>query len=60
METILEVRAQEKALRQVDASTKHMALEAQSLSQKQMAFEVKRLASDMLKNQPSDFWNDEA
>ena len=60
VETILEDRAMHKAKRLVEASSKHMALEAQSLSRKQIDFEIERLASDMLKNQPSDFWNDEA
>lgn len=60
VETILEDRAKKKAHQIVGASSKHMALEAQSLSQKQIAFEIERLASDMLKDPPSDFWNDEA
>ena len=60
VEAILNSRAHEKARKLVDAGSKHMALEQQSLSQQQIAFEIERLAADMFKNPPADFWNDEA
>ncbi|MCB0523823.1 MAG: mobile mystery protein A [Saprospiraceae bacterium] len=60
VETILEDRAKQRAKKIVEAGGHHMALEAQSLSRKQIDFEIERLASNMLKNQPSDFWNDKA
>ena len=59
IKVILQTRAKDKAQKRVAESSKHMALEAQSLSQKQIAFEVERLTSDMLKNMSGDFWNDE-
>ena len=59
VETILENRAKEKASQQVRESSKHMALEAQSLCEKQTVFEMERLASELLRTTPSDFWNDE-
>ena len=59
IESILHTRAKDKAQKRVAESSKHMALEQQSLSQKQIAFEVERLTSDMLKNMSGDFWNDE-
>ena len=59
IESVLQVRAQNKAQQRVSETSKHMALEQQSLSQEQIAFERDRLASGMLKNMPADFWNDE-
>ena len=60
IEAILEARATKQAKQRVLETSKHMALEEQSLSQKQLAFEVERLAGEMLKEQPNNFWNDEA
>ena len=34
-----------------------MALEAQSLSDEQLAFEVKRIATDIVEKMPSDLWS---
>jgi hypothetical protein len=36
-----------------------MALEAQSLNDEQLAFEVERLMSEIIEKMPSDLWNDE-
>lgn len=60
IEDILQARAKKQAKQRVLETSKHMALEEQSLSQKQLAFEVERLSGEMLKEQPNDFWNDEA
>lgn len=60
VDAILKARAHEKARKLVEAGSKHMALEQQSLSQQQIAFEIERLAAEMLKDIPADFWNDEA
>ena len=57
IETVLKDRAKKKASKQVVESSKHMALEQQSLSKKQIAFEVERLSQNMLRDMPSDFWN---
>jgi len=60
VEDIMSTQAQAKAKRQVMEAGKHMALEQQSLSQKQIAFEIERLQHDMLKDIPANFWDDEA
>ncbi len=59
IEAILKIRAYEKARSLVEAGTIQMAMEEQTLSEKQIEFEVNRLAMDMLKDLPSNFWNDE-
>lgn len=56
---ILKARAQDKARKIVEAGSKHMALEQQELSQQQITFEIERLAAEILKDIPSDFWNDD-
>ena len=52
-------RARLKATRMVERATNHSALEDQALSEKQIAGEIKRLQDELLKEMPSDFWNDE-
>jgi len=59
VEDILAERARIIATRIVETTNKHMALEDQALSGKQIAGEIKRLQHDLLKDMPSDFWNDE-
>jgi predicted DNA-binding mobile mystery protein A len=59
VEEVIRQRAHQKARAQVKAASTHMALEAQSLSDEQLAFEVERLAAEMVEKMPSDFWNDE-
>ena len=59
IENILEARAKDKAQKRVLETSKHMALEQQALSEKQIAFEIERLQREMLKDMPADFWNDE-
>lgn len=59
VEDIISAQAQAKAKWQVMEAGKHMALEQQSLSQKQIAFEIEQLQHDMLKDIPANFWDDE-
>ena len=59
VEQILAARAKKKALKMVEEVNKQMALEEQALSEKQIAFEVKRLQMELLKELPGNFWNDE-
>jgi predicted DNA-binding mobile mystery protein A len=59
VEKILAARAKKKAMKMVEEANKHMALEEQALSEKQIAFEVERLQREMLKDLPINFWNDE-
>jgi predicted DNA-binding mobile mystery protein A len=59
IESVIRGRAILKAKEQIKAASTQMALEAQVLSNEQLAFEVDRLASEMIKKMPSDLWNDE-
>jgi len=59
VENILAERAKKKAQRMVEAASRHAALEDQVLTEQQIEFEIERLQRDMLKDIPSDFWNDE-
>jgi len=59
VEDVIKARAIEKARAQVEAASTHMALEAQSLSQEQLEFEIERIAAEMMDKMPSDFWADE-
>ncbi len=60
VDSILKTRAYQKARRLVEAGSTHMALEQQTLSPNQLVFEIERLATELLKDLPADFWNDEA
>lgn len=55
---ILLKRATEKARQIVESADMHMALESQTLSEKQRKSEKKRLAEELLQTMPSDFWDD--
>ena len=59
VEDVIKARAIEKAHAQVKTASTHMALEAQSLSQEQLEFEIERIAEQIMDKLPSDFWNDE-
>jgi len=58
IEEIIKQQALKKAGEQVRAASTHMALEAQSLSEKQLAFEIERIAAEIIEKTPSDLWND--
>ena len=58
VEVILAKRAKKKAVRMVEESGKHMALEGQGLPKEQIAFEVDRLQTELMNEMPSDFWDD--
>jgi len=58
VEDVIKERAIQKARAQVRAASTHMALEAQSLSDEQLEFEVERIAAQIMDKMPSDFWND--
>jgi predicted DNA-binding mobile mystery protein A len=59
IESIIRQRALEKARARVKTASTHMALEAQSLSDDKLAFEVERLAAEMIEKMPADLWSDE-
>ena len=51
-------RAVKKAKEQIKAASTQMALEAQSLNDKQLTFAIDQLAAEIIEKMPSDFWND--
>ncbi len=59
VENVIKERAIEKARARVKTASTHMALEAQSLSKKQLEYEIERIAAQIVDKMPSDFWNDE-
>ncbi len=56
IEDILRDQARAKAGAVVRRASAHMALEKQSLSSEQMREEIERLADQLLRERPSDFW----
>ena len=56
---VIKDRATLKAKEQIKAASTQMALEAQVLSNEQLAFEVDRLVAEIIDKMPSDLWNDE-
>lgn len=56
IEDILRNQAYWKAEAVVRRASSHMVLEKQSLSSKQMKEEIERLADQLLRERPSDFW----
>jgi len=59
IEEIITSQAKKKATQIVGITSKHMALEDQALSGKQIAVEIKRVQKMLLEDMPPDFWNDE-
>ena len=59
IEEIIKKRAFDKAREQIKSASTQMALEAQALNDKQLAFAVDELAAKMIEKMPSDLWNDE-
>ena len=59
IEEIIKKRAFDKEHEQIKSASTQMALEAQALNDKQLAFAVDELASKIIEKMPSDLWNDE-
>lgn len=59
VEVLIKTQATAKARQLVQSASTHMALEAQSLSKDQLAFEVDRIAKEIIEKMPSDLWNDQ-
>ena len=53
---VLMSQAHEKAKQTVKRASAHMALEKQSLTSKQIEDQIERLAEELLRDRPSDFW----
>ena len=56
---IVAERAREKAQQLIHKTSAHMALEQQSLDEKQLSFELDRLQRELIQEMPSDLWNDD-
>jgi predicted DNA-binding mobile mystery protein A len=59
VEEIVSERAHKKAAAIVGRASGHMALEDQALPKDKVAREIDRLAADMTRDPPPDFWDDE-
>lgn len=59
VEALIKAQATAKARQLVQSASTHMALEAQSLSKDQLAFEVDRITKEIIEKMPSDLWNDQ-
>jgi len=59
VEVVIKQRAIQRARAKVKLASTHMALEAQSLSNEQLDFEIERLAAEITEKIPSNFWDDE-
>lgn len=55
-EELMHAQARKKAEKLVRRARSHMALEKQALSEAHTQDEIERVAQDMLRNPPSDFW----
>ena len=56
VEEVLRSQARKKAEGVIKRASAHMALEKQSLTQTQTREEIERLADELLRERPSDFW----
>jgi len=59
VEDVVAAQAHKKARALVTRASDHMALESQSLSEAHNAEEVERVARELLRTMPRDFWTDE-
>ncbi len=59
IDDVLTTQARKKARTLVARASTHMALEKQALSEDQIDDEIEGLARELLRNPPSDFWEDE-
>lgn len=56
IEDLVSLQAERKARQLVERTNQHMRLEAQGLTDNQLAGEVQRIQQDLLRDMPSDFW----
>jgi predicted DNA-binding mobile mystery protein A len=59
IEEILKQQARKKAQAIVQRANTHMALEMQNLNEDQLNDQIEGMARELLRNPPSDFWEDE-
>lgn len=58
VEEVIAAQARRKARTIVDKASDHMALESQSLSEAQNNAEIERIAQELMREMPADFWTD--
>jgi predicted DNA-binding mobile mystery protein A len=58
IEDVIAAQARRKAQALVDKASAHMALERQSLPEGKNRAEVERIAGELIRNRPADFWAD--
>jgi len=58
IEDLIVHQAKKKALKLVQKTNVHMALESQSLTLEQIDYEIDRLTQQLIERMPSDFWTD--
>lgn len=58
IEEMMKAQARRKAEALVRRARSHMALEKQALSEEQTLQEIERLAEDLVRSPPSDFWEE--
>jgi predicted DNA-binding mobile mystery protein A len=58
VEALISKRAKVKARQIVEKTSTHMALENQALGANSLQFELRRIEQELLKEMPSDFWDD--
>jgi len=58
IEEVIKQQANKKAREQVHRASIQMALESQSLNEKQIEFAIDELTSTIIKKMPSDLWKD--
>jgi predicted DNA-binding mobile mystery protein A len=57
-EDVIKAQARKKALALVATASLHMALESQTVPKERTAEEVERLARELARDMPPDFWSD--
>ncbi|OCK54154.1 mobile mystery protein A [Bradyrhizobium sp. LMTR 3] len=58
IQDVIAAQARKKAQALVGRASTHMALEDQALSNAKIAAEVERIAADLMREMPSNFWSD--
>lgn len=59
IDDVIKVRARKRAEQLIQQADVHMALEDQALDQEQHRFELRRLENELIRNMPSNLWDDD-
>lgn len=58
IEDVITAQARKKAMALVNTASTHMALESQNLPNSKIGAEIDRIASELAREMPSDFWSE--